>query len=213
MTRSQVIALILCAGVFAGIGVRMAGRRAAEKAHRQSVAGQAAAQTNNAPASSNGMYLDKDKLVFANFGTKDPALQAYVKALMDGSYDTRSKGRAIFLKICAACHQPDGMGKEGVGPPLVGSEYVLAEDGHRLVRIVLNGVSGPLRVKGKQWNLAMPPWRENLRDDQIAVVLTYIRANLGTNKAGPIKQELVTAARQEEHPKPMTEAELQETSE
>jgi mono/diheme cytochrome c family protein len=161
--------------------------------------------TNTPPA---GTYIGKDKLVYVNYGTPDPALQSYVRALMDGSYDTTAKGKAIFQKLCAACHQPDGMGKEGVAPPLVGSEWVLADKGDRLVRIVLNGMSGPVQVKGREWNLAMPPWRDNLKDDEIAVVLTYVRSHVGDNNAGPIKPELVSTARNESHPGPETAAEL-----
>ncbi len=132
---------------------------------------------------------------------------------MDGSSDTTAKGRAIFQKICSACHQPDGMGKDGVAPPLGGSEWVLAEEGDRLVRIVLNGMSGPVRVKDREWNLAMPPWRENLKDDEIAVVLTYVRTKIAGNKAGPITPELVSATRSQSHPGPETAAELLKTSE
>jgi mono/diheme cytochrome c family protein len=161
--------------------------------------------TNPAPA---GAYIGKDKLVYVNYGTRDPALQSFMRALMDGSYDTTAKGRAIFLKVCAVCHQPDGMGKDGVAPPLGGSEWVLADHGDRLVRIVLNGMSGPVQVQGREWNLVMPPWRENLKDDEIAVVLSYIRSKVGGNKAGPIKPELVGAARKELHPAPETVAEL-----
>jgi mono/diheme cytochrome c family protein len=58
----------------------------------------------------------------------------------------------------------------------------------------------------------MPPWRENLTDDQIAVVLSYIRSELGTNKAPPIKPESVGAARQEAHPGPESAAELSQIS-
>lgn len=213
MTRSQGVALVLCAAVCAGIGLRMARRRSGHAAHSPHGPAQAKAQANLASANPGGMYLDKDKQVYVTYGTQDPALQSYIRALMDGSFDTRAKGRAIFLKVCAACHQPDGMGKEGVAPPLVGSEWVLASDGNRLVRIVLNGISGPVKVEGRVWNLTMPPWRENLRDDQIAVVLNYIRSNVGTNKAGPVTQEIIATARQEEHPKPETEAELLEISE
>ena len=162
-------------------------------------------ETNPAP---EGAYIGKDKLVYVNYGTQDPALQSFMKALMDGSYDTTAKGRAIFQKICAACHQADGLGKEGVAPPLAGSEWVLADQGDRLVRIVLNGMSGPVQVQGREWNLAMPPWRENLKDDEIAVVLTYVRSKVGGNKAGPIKPELVSAARKQLHPGPETAGEL-----
>jgi len=170
--------------------------------------------TNPPPAGAQaGTYVGKDKLVYVNYGTRDPALQSFMRALMDGSYDRTAKGRAIFLKVCAACHQPDGMGKDGVAPPLGGSEWVLADQGDRLVRIVLNGMSGPVQVQGREWNLAMPPWRENLKDDEIAVVLSYIRSKIAGNKAGPIKAELVSAARKELHPAPETVAELLRVSE
>jgi len=108
----------------------------------------------------------------------------------------RAEGRRIFETTCAACHQPTGAGKEGTAPPLAGSEWVLAPGGDRIARIALNGLAGPIRVKGQEWNLTMPPWRDNFSDGQIAAVLTYIRSQWD-NKAGPIKPELVKAARAE----------------
>jgi mono/diheme cytochrome c family protein len=219
MTRSQAIAAILCAVVLTGIGIRVARQRtqqtppappAAERVSPQPLAQGSGVVNTNPPSAGTptGAYVGKDKLVYVDYGTRDPALQSFIRALMDGSYDTTANGRAIFQKICAACHQPDGAGKEGVAPPLAGSEWVLAAQGDRLVRIVLNGVSGPLQVKGREWNLPMLPWRETLKDDEIAVVLTYIRSKIGENKAGPIKPELVSAARKESHPGPETAAEL-----
>ena len=224
MTRSHAIAAILCAAVFAGIGIHVARHRSRqappvphgpEQVSPQPLAqGRDGVNTNPPPAGAQaGTYVGKDKLVYVNYGTRDPALQSFMRALMDGSYDRTAKGRAIFLKVCAACHQPDGMGKDGVAPPLGGSEWVLADQGDRLVRIVLNGMSGPVQVQGREWNLAMPPWRENLKDDEIAVVLSYIRSKIAGNKAGPIKAELVSAARKELHPAPETVAELLRVSE
>jgi nitrite reductase (NO-forming) len=89
---------------------------------------------------------------------------------------------------------------------------VLAPGGQRLVRIVLNGLSGPISVNGRVWNMPMPPWRANLDDDAVAVVLNYVRSGLGTNKAAAIKSELVGTARQEPHPGAETSAELLELS-
>jgi mono/diheme cytochrome c family protein len=211
MTRSQATAAILCAAIIAVVGTR-----ATRKTHRVShgignVSTNVAGRDEN--ATPQGTYIGKDKLVYVNYGTRDPALQSFMHALMDGSYDTTAKGRAIFQKICSACHQPDGKGKEGVAPPLAGSEWVLAERGDKLVRIVLNGMSGPMKVQGHGWNLSMPPWREALKDDEIAVVLTYIRNKIGDNKAGPITPELVSAARKESHPGPETVAELLKSGE
>ena len=71
----------------------------------------------------------------------------------------------------------------------------------RVVRIVLNGVRGKLNVKGKTWELEMPPLNI-LPDEDIAGLLTYIRREWG-HTASPIAPEFVkkiraeTASRQE----------------
>ena len=163
------------------------------------------ARTNPPAGVPEGFYTGKgDERAYVNYATPDPVLRSFLQSVMDGSSDPNAKGKEIFLKICAACHQRDGEGKEGVAPPLVGSEWVLSPGGGRLVRIVLNGLTGPVRVRGKEWNLPMLPWRENLDDDQVAVVLTYIRTQLGSQHAGPITPELVAAARKEARATPET---------
>ncbi|HEY3861422.1 MAG TPA: cytochrome c [Verrucomicrobiae bacterium] len=159
----------------------------------------------NAPP---GFFADSNRLVYLTYDTPDPVLRSFLRWVMGANGDSKSKGRAIFQKICSACHQPDGAGKEGVGPPLADSEWVQAPGGERLVRIVLNGLNGPIQVKGKTWNLAMPPWRENLDDEQIALVLNYIRSEWGGPSAAPIKAEVAAAARQQSHTKPETWEEL-----
>ena len=155
-----------------------------------------------------GFFTDTNRLVYLNYTTPDPVLRSFLRWVMGGSGDAMSKGRAIFTRICAACHQQGGEGKEGVGPPLAGSEWIKAPSGERLARIVLNGLNGPIQVQGKTWNLVMPPWRENLDDEQIAVVLNYVRSQWGGQGAEPVKPELAAAARQESHPKPETAEEL-----
>jgi mono/diheme cytochrome c family protein len=166
-------------------------------------------RTNLAAQPPGGFYIGKgEQRVYVNYATPDPVLRSFIQSVMNGSSDPNAKGREIFLKLCAVCHQPDGEGKDGVAPPLAGSEWALTPQGGRLVRIVLNGVTGPMHVRGRDWNLAMPPWRENLTDDQVAVVLTYVRSRVGTNHAGAITPEFVAAARKEAHPPPETPAEL-----
>jgi mono/diheme cytochrome c family protein len=155
-----------------------------------------------------GFYADTNRLVYLNYTTPDPVLRSLLRSVMVGGGDSKSKGRAIFQKICIACHQQDGEGKEGVAPPLAGSEWVKAPGGERLVRILLNGLNGPIQVEGKTWNLVMPPWRENLDDEQIAIVLNYIRSQWGGEGAPPIKPDVAATARQESHPKPETSEEL-----
>jgi len=164
----------------------------------------------NAPSldSPPGFFADSNHLVYLSYTTRDPVLRSFLRWVMGGSGDSKSKGRVIFGKICAACHQQDGAGKDGVAPPLDGSEWVKAPSGERLVRIVLNGLNGPIQVQGKTWNIVMPPWRENLSDEEIAIVLNYIRGQWGGESALPIKPEVAAAARQQLHPKPETAEEL-----
>ena len=65
------------------------------------------------------------------------------------------------------------MGQEGLAPPLAQSEWV-AGSPQRLVRIVLQGLRGPIKVKGQAYELDMPALSV-LTDEQIAAVLTYVR--------------------------------------
>ncbi|HUD48723.1 MAG TPA: cytochrome c [Candidatus Baltobacteraceae bacterium] len=117
-------------------------------------------------------------------------------------------GREVFTKTCSVCHQPNGLGKEGTAPPLVGSEWVLASSADRIVHIPLYGLTGPITVKGVQWNLTMTPLGDNLTDEQIAAALTYVRTKLGDNHGSPVNPELVKAARAEAHRGPETADEL-----
>jgi mono/diheme cytochrome c family protein len=168
----------------------------------------------NAPSvdSPPGFYAGTNNELYLAYSTPDPILRLFLKSVMGGTEDARSKGQVIFQKICAACHQQDAGGKEGVAPPLAGSEWVKAPSGERLVRIVLNGLNGPVQVQGKTWNLSMPPLRENLDDEQIAVVLNYIRSQWGGEGAAQIKSDVAATAREQAHPKPETAEELMRVS-
>ena|SRR2546429_682589 len=111
------------------------------------------------------------------------------------------KGRPAFMQYCAPCHQESGLGNPANNvPPLVHSEWVLAEGPNRVIRIVLNGLQGPVKVVGKDFNSnGMLPWRETLTDDrQIADILTFIRGNKEWgHSASPVTPEQVTKIREE----------------
>jgi len=117
------------------------------------------------------------------------------------------QGKELFLISCGACHQPHGMGQEGLAPALVDSEWVLGSP-QRLVRIVLHGLHGPIGVKGKPFQLDMPALGV-FDDDQIAAILTFIRREWG-HTANPIEPELVKTIRAEteKREEAWTEAEL-----
>jgi cytochrome c len=103
-------------------------------------------------------------------------------------------GEATYAKTCAACHQLTGLGLPGVFPPLAGSEWVHEGDPSRLIRIVLHGVGGPLRVQGNLFNALMPGHRDLLDDRALAATLTYVRQAWG-NKASPVEPDVVSGVR------------------
>lgn len=107
-----------------------------------------------------------------------------------------ASGRRAYGAYCVVCHQATGQGLPGQFPPLAGSEWVTAPDPHRLIRLVLDGVQGPINVGGGGFNGAMPPWRDLLKDEEIAAVLTYIRRNKSwENDAPEVTAEQVKAIR------------------
>lgn len=101
-------------------------------------------------------------------------------------------GARVYNTNCVTCHQPEGQGVAGIYPPLTQTEWVNGDEG-RLIRLVLNGVRGPIEVNGVQYNNVMTP-HGFLSDDQIAAVLTYVRSNFG-NTAGPVAPDDVAAVR------------------
>ena len=107
------------------------------------------------------------------------------------------KGQKLFVTYCQVCHQANGQGAPGQFPPLAGSEWVLAKEPGRVIRIVLNGLQGPVKVKDLAFDSAsMIPWRDQLSDDEIAAVLTFVRSNKEWgNEAPPVTAELVKAVR------------------
>jgi mono/diheme cytochrome c family protein/glucose/arabinose dehydrogenase len=86
-------------------------------------------------------------------------------------------GKGVYEATCLACHQPHGLGQEGLAPPLVGTDWVSGPP-ERLIRIVLQGLRGPVKVKGQTYELDMPSLAV-LEDEQIAAALTYVRHEWG----------------------------------
>ncbi|MDF1826095.1 MAG: cytochrome c [Verrucomicrobiales bacterium] len=123
-----------------------------------------------------------------------------------------SDGKKVYNN-CIACHQASGLGIPGQFPPLIGSEWV---DGgtSRLGAIMLHGISGPFKVGGQTYNQLMPAWN-NLSDDKIAQVLTYVRREFGSlseGNDGVVTVEMIKDAREKYsgHSGPYTEAGLLE---
>lgn len=104
------------------------------------------------------------------------------------------RGRQIFTNVCAACHQLSGLGQQGLAPPLVDSEWLLGPE-QRTIRIVLNGLSGPVKVEGMEYHLEMPAIGA-LPDEDIAAVLTYARRSWD-HAAAPVDPQTVARIREQ----------------
>ena len=78
-------------------------------------------------------------------------------------------------------------------PPLAGSEWVTG-NGEVLASIVLHGVSGAITVAGATFNGVMPTFKDQLKDEEIAALLTYLRSQWGNN-APAVAVESIAKAR------------------
>ena len=114
------------------------------------------------------------------------------KALTNEEQMLFDNGRQTYAGLCAACHQPTGKGLEGLAPPLAESEWVLGEP-DRIVKVVMHGLRGPIKVKGMTYSYDMPA-AGFLTDEQIAGVLTYIRREWD-HEASPVPVDLVKKIR------------------
>ena len=104
------------------------------------------------------------------------------------------RGKLLYGYSCGACHQPDGLGMDGVAPPLRQSPWTLGSE-DRLVRIALHGVRGPIEVAGGEYNLEMPGMGF-FDDHDMSAILSYTRRAWG-NSASPITGATVRRIRKE----------------
>jgi nitrite reductase (NO-forming)/hydroxylamine reductase len=120
--------------------------------------------------------------------------EVHAAEVKQGAGDLQSQmteGKAVYGRVCTACHQPDGAGLPGAFPPLKDSDYLKA-DLDRAVSAVVHGLTGPITVNGKQYSGAMPPMAY-LKDEEIAAALTYVLQSW--NGGGNVTAEQVAAAR------------------
>lgn len=117
-------------------------------------------------------------------------------------------GKAAYMTICIACHQPTGAGLPTVFPSLIKSEYVNGS-AERLVAMVLKGIMPPFKYNGVVYTQLMIAQEAVLTDDKIASILTYVRASF-ENNAPPVSAEFVMAVRKKfvERKTPWIEADL-----
>ncbi len=82
-------------------------------------------------------------------------------------------GQSLFAGTCSSCHQATGLGLKDTFPPLAGTNFMDRSNKDKIIGILLNGLSGPIKVNGVLYNSTMPPW-SHMNDDELANILTYV---------------------------------------
>ena len=101
-----------------------------------------------------------------------------------------SNGKNVYETYCMSCHMDNGAGVPGAFPSLVKTGNLA--DKNRLVKVILQGVRGPIDVKGTKYDGEMTSI--SLTDKETADVINYIRNTWG-NKAPMITLAEVATAK------------------
>lgn len=123
------------------------------------------------------------------------ALACAGQAVAQDKAASMARGQKVYNEYCKTCHQANGQGLGTVYPPLAKSDYLMKTPMPQIIKEVVNGKSGKLKVNGKEYNGVMAPLPKKYTDEDIAGVITYVYNSWG-NK-GPV----VTVADVKKHKK------------
>lgn len=104
-------------------------------------------------------------------------------------------GATLYRTSCSSCHQANGEGVKGAFPPLAGDPVVTDEDPTRHIEIILFGMQGEA-IEGVEYSAAMPPFSEQLSDEEVAAIINHERTSWG-NDAPTVTAEDVEKIRTE----------------
>ncbi len=100
-------------------------------------------------------------------------------------------GKVVYAGLCQVCHQADGLGVSNLNPPLTGTQ--VTGEKTKLITIVIRGVATHQEIEGQNYPNVMPA-NPDMKDAEVADVLTYIRNSFG-NKATSVKASEVKTTR------------------
>lgn len=83
-------------------------------------------------------------------------------------------GKKIYVAQCAVCHGTNGEGRGWDFPPLAGNQSIQMTSSVNPIRMVLNGGYPPGTIRNPR-PYGMPPFAQELSDEEVAAVVTYIR--------------------------------------
>jgi mono/diheme cytochrome c family protein len=154
---------------------------------------------------STSYFSDSDIDAIANYLKSLPATSmqqavayndATTVALRKGT--ATQPGSAVYTGACVSCHGFDAQGFTPYMPALAGNPVVLDDDPSSLINLMLNG-SIPLVAEGMPDAYRMPQFRQQLSDQEIADVITFIRNSWG-NQAPAVTAPQVAKLRKTTDP-------------
>jgi ubiquinol-cytochrome c reductase cytochrome c subunit len=95
-------------------------------------------------------------------------------------------GKALYGQHCAACHGPQAQGVPGAIPPLAGNPRV--QDEAHVLKVIKEGISGPLEVGGTTYNGVMPPMPQVSEAEARAIALYLKGLSGGSQEAQAVPQ-------------------------
>ena len=104
-----------------------------------------------------------------------PVVLSFSSFQSDSLPESVKRGKSVYEGNCISCHMENGEGLEGAFPPLAKTGRLT--DKKRLVKIIYNGLEGPITVNGKEYNNQMNPLA--LSEQEVTDVLNYIRNSWG----------------------------------
>ncbi len=120
-----------------------------------------------------------------------------VLGLLVGALALAADGEKVYQTYCMSCHQANGKGITGAFPPLVEVVPEYLEKGELgrqfLIHVVLFGLQGQITAGGGTFNSMMPPYGNQLSDEQVAAVLDYVAKAWGNDKLLPKDYKPFTA--------------------
>ena len=112
------------------------------------------------------------------------------------SAPANAAGEAIFKNNCSSCHGAAGAGTPGAFPPLAANTDVTAADPKTIIHIVSYGLTGSITVNGHDRTTERcRTGRVNLKDDEIAAVISYIRSSWGNSASAVTTKDVDAVAK------------------
>ena len=125
-------------------------------------------------------------------GEAPPVATSSATAPPAAAADSQADGQRLYARHCLSCHQADGGGVPNMQPAIKGGTWVKG-DPRALALFVMTGGFGSANRKESAVDNVMPEFRQ-LSDDDLAGILTFIRAKFGGG-ASPVSAADVAEAR------------------